>query len=412
MPDFHHGVTVNETPTNQQAIRSVSPSVIGLVATADDADAAYFPLNQPVLVTKISEAQGKAGTKGTLSRVLRDIAEQVKPVLVIVRVPEGSNTLAALPPDATEQQKTEAKAADEADQLAKTIGANVDGAYTGIYALLTGESTGAKPKILGAPYLDQSAAAQVLVAVAKKLHAMAYFELHAAGITAALAAADAYGDREAMPIYGRWTRFDTITKAITEISPVGAALGLRAQIDAQQGWHKSLSNITVSGVSGIARPVHFDIQATGTDADQLNEAGVTCLINRQGFRFWGNRTRSDEAQFVFEPYTRTAQVLRESVANAFLPYIDKPLVPGLARDILEALNAFGRDLVARGQLLGFRAWYDEDLNETDQLKQGVLTICYEYTPVPPLEHLMLRQSFTDRYLADFANRVASANANA
>ena len=330
MPEFHHGATVQEVPANQQALRTTSPSVIGLIATADDADAAYFPLNVPVLVTKISEAQGKAGASGTLSRVLRDIADQVKPTLVIVRVAEGGKTLAALPPTATEQEKKDAAAADLAGQLAHTIGSNVDGAYTGIYSLLTAESVaGAKPKILGAPYLDQDAAAQVLVAVAKQLHAMAYFELHTQGVSATLIAGEAFGDREAMPIYGRFTRFDVATKAVAEISPIGIALGMRAQIDATQGWHKTLSNITVNGVTGITKAVHFDIQTTGTDADQLNEAGITCLVNRQGYRFWGNRTRSEEAQFVFESYTRTAQVLRESVANAFLPYIDKPLVPGL-----------------------------------------------------------------------------------
>ncbi|VFS32403.1 major tail sheath protein [Salmonella enterica subsp. houtenae] len=41
------------------------------------------------------------------------------------------------------------------------------------------------------------------------------------------------------------------------------------------------------------------------------------------------------------------------------------------------------------------------------LKPGKLTIDYDYTPVPPLENLMLRQRITDRYLVDFASRVAA-----
>ena len=57
MSTFHHGVTVTEQLTGQQAIRTRSPSVIGLIATADDADATYFPLNVPKLVTKISIAR-------------------------------------------------------------------------------------------------------------------------------------------------------------------------------------------------------------------------------------------------------------------------------------------------------------------------------------------------------------------
>ena len=111
---------------------------------------------------------------------------------------------------------------------------------------------------------------------------------------------------------------------------------------------------------------------------------------------------------MFESYTRTAQVLRESIAEAHFAYIDRPLTPSLARDIIENIAAYGRDLVANNRLLGFKVWYSEDLNETAQLKAGKLTINYEYTPVPPLEHLHLVQSFTDKYLAEFATRVASA----
>lgn len=396
MSTFHHGVSVTETLDGQQVIRTKSPSVIGLIATADDADNDYFPLNVPKLVTKISDAQGKAGTKGTLSKALRDIADQVKPVMVIVRVPEGAG--------ASETEKA-------ADQLAKTIGTNTAGAYTGAYALLGAETiTGVKPKIIGAPYLDAPEAAKVLVSIAKKLHGVAYIESHKSSVSEAIADAGGYGDRECMVIYGRFTRFDVDKKRTDEISPIGCALGLRARIDAEMGWHKTLSNVPVSGVTGVSqsKTVHFDLVDANTDANLLNEAKVSCLIHKQGFRFWGNRTTATDDQYMFESYTRTAQVLRESIAEAHFAYIDRPLTPSLARDIIENIAAYGRDLVANNRLLGFKVWYSEDLNETAQLKAGKLTINYEYTPVPPLEHLHLVQSFTDKYLAEFATRVASA----
>lgn len=396
MSTFHHGVSVTETLDGQQVIRTKSPSVIGLIATADDADNDYFPLNVPKLVTKISDAQGKAGTKGTLSKALRDIADQVKPVMVIVRVPEGAG--------ASETEKA-------ADQLAKTIGTNTAGAYTGAYALLGAETiTGVKPKIIGAPYLDAPEAAKVLVSIAKKLHGVAYIESHKSSVSEAIADAGGYGDRECMIIYGRFTRFDVDKKRTDEISPIGCALGLRARIDAEMGWHKTLSNVPVSGVTGVSqsKTVHFDLVDANTDANLLNEAKVSCLIHKQGFRFWGNRTTATDDQYMFESYTRTAQVLRESIAEAHFAYIDRPLTPSLARDIIENIAAYGRDLVANNRLLGFKVWYSEDLNETAQLKAGKLTVNYEYTPVPPLEHLHLVQSFTDKYLAEFATRVASA----
>jgi phage tail sheath protein FI len=43
------------------------------------------------------------------------------------------------------------------------------------------------------------------------------------------------------------------------------------------------------------------------------------------------------------------------------------------------------------------------VNSKDTLKAGRLLLDYDYTPVPPLEDLTLRQRITDRYLADFAH---------
>ena len=44
----------------------------------------------------------------------------------------------------------------------------------------------------------------------------------------------------------------------------------------------------------------------------------------------------------------------------------------------------------------------------ETLRAGKLYIDYDYTPVPPLENLTLRQRITDKYLA---NLVTSVNSN-
>lgn len=61
----------------------------GMVCTGDDADAKMFPLNKPVLITDVLTASGKAGESGTLARSLDAIADQAKPVTIVVRVPQG-----------------------------------------------------------------------------------------------------------------------------------------------------------------------------------------------------------------------------------------------------------------------------------------------------------------------------------
>ena len=87
--------------------------------------------------------------------------------------------------------------------------------------------------------------------------------------------------------------------------------------------------------------------------------------------------------------------------------VDKPLTPVLVREIIAGINAKFRELVSAGYLLGASAWYDESANDKDSLKAGKLFIDYDYTPVPPLEDLTLRQRITDTYLANFAASVNS-----
>ena len=74
--EYHHGVRVLELTEGVRAIRTISTAIIGLVATASDADAAAFPLDTPVLVTNVYAALAKAGTKGTLAASLDAISQQ------------------------------------------------------------------------------------------------------------------------------------------------------------------------------------------------------------------------------------------------------------------------------------------------------------------------------------------------
>ena len=216
-----------------------------------------------------------------------------------------------------------------------------------------------------------------------------------------------FSQRELMVIWPDFLAWDTVTSTTATAYATARALGLRARIDQEQGWHKTLSNVGVNGVTGISASVFWDLQESGTDADLLNESGVTTLIRRDGFRFWGSRCLSDDPLFAFENYTRTAQVLTDTMAEAHMWAVDKPLNPSLARDIIEGIRAKMRSLVSQGYLIGGDCWLDESVNDKDTLKAGKLTIDYDYTPVPPLENLMLRQRITDQYLVNFASQVSA-----
>ena len=153
--------------------------------------------------------------------------------------------------------------------------------------------------------------------------------------------------------------------------------------------------------------MYWQLQDPDTDAGYLNQNDITTLIQRDGFRFWGSRTCSDDPQFAFENYTRTAQILADTMAEGHMWAVDKDLTPGLARDIIEGINAKMREMTQGNYLLGGECWLDPVINTKEVLKSGKFYIDYDYTPVPPLENLVLRQRITDRYLVDFASRVTA-----
>lgn len=247
-----------------------------------------------------------------------------------------------------------------------------------------------------------------LLSVAQSLRGFAYLSAYGCKtVQEAITYRENFSQREGMLIWPDFTGWDTVLNAEATAYATARALGLRAKIDEQTGWHKSLSNVGVNGVTGISADVFWDLQDPATDAGLLNQNDVTTLVRKDGFRFWGSRCLSDDPLFAFENYTRTAQVLMDTMAEAHMWAVDKPLNPSLARDIIEGIRAKMRSLVSQGYLIGGDCWLDESVNDKDTLKAGKLTIDYDYTPVPPLENLMLRQRITDQYLVNFASQVSA-----
>ncbi|EMD1303833.1 phage tail sheath protein [Serratia marcescens] len=389
MGDYHHGVRVVEINDGTRVISTVSTAVVGMVCTGKDADPKLFPLNTPVLITDVIAAAGKAGKSGTLAKALSAIGDQCKPVTVVVRVEEGK---------------------DAAETTSNIIGgADENGRYTGMKALLTAQAVnGVKPRILGVPGLDSLEVATALAGICQQLRAFGYISAYGCkSISEAIAYRDNFSQRELMLIWPDFLAWDTTGNVSTTAHATARALGLRAKIDTETGWHKTLSNVGVNGVTGISASVFWDLQAPGTDADLLNEAGVTTLVRKDGFRFWGNRSCSDDPLFLFENYTRTAQVLADTMAEAHMWAVDKPVTATLIRDIVEGIKAKFRELKSNGYIIDADCWYDESANDKETLKAGKLYIDYDYTPVPPLEDLTLRQRITDKYLVNLAAGVNS-----
>lgn len=386
LDNYLHGVEVIELNTGSQNIKTVATSVIGVVCTADDADESTFPLNTPVLITDPLSLLEKAGKKGTLKRTLNAIGGIVKTPTIIVRVADSQ---------------------EESTLTANIVGSQENGQYTGLKALLTAQSTVfVKPKLLAVPKLDNQAVATELVSIAKKLNAFAFISDNGAETKEkAVEYARNFNAREAMMIWGDWKSFDTDKAAYDTDYATARAVALQAFIDKTQGWHKNISNVVIDGVTGVTKPVSFDINESSTDANFLNEKNITVCLNYEGFRYWGSRTLSSDTRWAFQQATRTAQIVKETIAAAHLWAMDQPMSVGLVKDILEGINNKFRQWKAEGKILDGKAWVDEK-STGDVLKSGKLLIKYDYHWVPSLESLGFTQIVNDEYVMDLANAIA------
>lgn len=385
-----HGLTITESATGVRTIARSSMAVIGLIATATaaagqpttDLDAA-FPLNTPVLVTSVDAAAGKAGTGGTLKAALEAIGDEASPLVIVVRVAEGE---------------------DQAETDANVIGATDGNVYTGLQALLAAETVvGKRPRILGAPGLDTQAVVAEMVIAARKLRAMVYASAIGDDIAEATTYRGEFAARELMLLWP-----DSSPDFAGDI--VARTLGLRARIDEEQGWHKTVSNVPFYGVTGVTRNVHFDLLDNDTDAGVLNDAQVTTIIRQSGYRLWGNRTTAGEEQpeFSFESAVRTSHALQDIIAAAVLPFLDQPMTVARVKDLMETVNAEFRRLVVEGKIMGAEIFFDADANTPEQLAAGRPNFRIQYTPVAPMENPQVSLVITDFYYSGFADQLANA----
>lgn len=368
----HHGVTANEYTRGVRSISDTSTAVIGMVCTADDADNATFPLNTPVFHASAYHVLDKAGESGTLAKSLDGIIDQADAQIVIVRVPHHATPT--------------------------NLNNNV---LAGIRALRTAKAvTGQVPKILGLPELDTQAATAELLGVAQATRAFVYAKAQdAASVAEVNSYRASFGQRELMLIDNEFVIGENTQATIARI------LGARAKLDKDVGWHKSISNTEINGVTKLKHARSFDLLDKNCEANVLNNSEITTLIREKGFRVWGNRTCSADPMYAFEVSVRTSQIVQETIASAFLWAMDKPMHISLLEDVIMSINAKLAEYVNKGYMLGARVFLNPKTVTPTAIAAGQFPIEYEITPIPPLENLVLNQHITDTFFVNLAEKM-------
>ena len=384
MPEqFLHGVEVIELEDGLRPISTVRSSVIGLVGTAPEADATLFPLNTPVLIAGSRLQAAKLGKQGTIPASIDAIFDQTGAMIVVVRVEQG-HTLA----------ETKSNIIGQVNSLTNQ--------YEGLQALLAAESVvHVQPKILIAPGFTQDLAVlSEMIGIAERLKAVIIADGGNTRDEEVITYRKQLGSAR-IYLVDPWVKIwntQTNTEILQPASPRVA--GMIAKSDNDRGFWWSPSNTEMLGIAGTARAVDFALGDTNARANYLNENSVATIIQKDGYRLWGNRTCASDPKWTFLCVRRTADMINESLLRAHLWAVDRNITKTYLSDVLEGVNAYLRHLTAIGAILGGKAWADPDINTPDQIAQGKVYFDFDFTPAYPAEHIVFRSQLTNNYIEE------------
>lgn len=221
-----------------------------------------------------------------------------------------------------------------------------------------------------------------MIGVAEKLRAMIYTDGPDSTNEAAVLARQLIGSKRVAYCDPR------VLKSIDGInyprpsSTIFAAL--QAKMDKEQGPHYGGSNMVINGITGTNRPIEY-----GTEANHLNFSRVNTIINRAnidgagGFRAWGGWTCADNQLWQFISVVRVADLVNESIEEAFLEFFDRPQT--LAQ--LDLMVMSGRNTLKRleneGVLLPGSDFWLLDGQTADDGVQGILKFGMKFEPPAP-----------------------------
>jgi phage tail sheath protein FI len=288
---------------------------------------------------------------------------------------------------------------------AQIIGTNTAGVRTGSKCLeLVFNTFGFTPKILIAPvYIELVAVATEFIALAEKYRAIVLID---APVTTTVSQAiagrgpastinfktDSY---RAYLLCPHLKVYDADSDSNVNAPYSQFMAGVISNTDLNEGYWVSPSNHAIQGIVGTEYIVTASVNDASTEANLLNEKGITTTFTGYGTgtRTWGNRsaafpTNTDPKNFI--PIRRIADIVHESLEQAMLPFIDRPINQATIDAIRDTGNGFFRTLIGRGACLsGSKCVYSAD-NTAEELALGHVTFDLVFMGPTPAERITFK----------------------
>ncbi|KQI68693.1 hypothetical protein AN189_07230 [Loktanella sp. 3ANDIMAR09] len=314
-----HGARVFQDANEPVVVSSVKTSTIGMLQAVDPSDLpSGVDLNTPISVRKPSDAA--------------ELPDAVKAELATVFDNNGGEVILTF---VDQGEDAAAKATNAAgDETTKT----------GIHALRKAAAMGLSvPKLICLPGVARATTgtADPVIAAAisltDDLRAQIYIDGPNTTIADAKAAAALIGAQRRVCMSD-----PDVLKAVAGQSVAKPSSTLFAAVQSNLDRTRNVAwpatNVIANGVVGVNRPVDY-----GTEATELNEAGVNTIINRgDGFRLWGPTTlAAQEAGGIwkFANVVRATDFVNESLERVFMRFVGRP-ISGATLPLMVQAGAF------------------------------------------------------------------------
>lgn len=382
---FLHGIEHLNLPADFTTVNDVVTAVIGLVGTSE-----IGAINKLTLCSSTKD-DAQFGVKGTIPEALKAIRMQDGT--------SGSALVFVVSIGYVAVEVTPALIVGEVSEI---------GERTGLKLFETALTKyGFEPMIYIAPrYSALGAVKQELVAITNKTEAMAYIDTPG-GYTFTEVIESRGKDGEFFSLNeGQKLLFPHFMTPNPDYTPdtekplekylnipMSAFMaGLRAKIDLMEGWHVSSSNHRVIGVEGMDVNLTFGLGDQTCETNMLNATGITTAVNMfgNGIVEWGNYTSGYPANLnteAFECVRRTRAIMKRTIEQACIPFIDKPFIQANVDAIRNTINQYLNTLVSQGKIVAGTCSYRAESNTVGEMAKGHLTFEIEFTPALPMQRL-------------------------
>jgi phage tail sheath protein FI len=256
---------------------------------------------------------------------------------------------------------------------------------------------GQKPDVIASPRFshDGDVLAE-LTAVATALNGVAVVDLNAKDEAEALTKVKAISSKNVLVTDPYVKVWDTANnKATTE--PMSARVaGMIARTDGEReyGFADSASNRVVYGISGTARAVEY-VAGADCEADRLRGAGISTIINYNGYRLWGYETTDVDPVWKALERVRTFAKIGEAVQEATFWAIDKRA--DVLNHVRASVEGFANSLKGANVLIGYDVFWHPEKNTKENITAGKFYLVAELQNMPTVRRLEIECVYVDKF---------------